>query len=195
MTLSKNSRSWALAALAALAPLSACGDDPVSYSEPVGISLKAKSADVVNAAVTDDKNITTESGNPYGAFVNNARARLDGAEPGHIEVDRVELLLGAGSTGVTTLEEIFAGPVDVLFVMGDTGNSVPVASLTVGSQAGAGPLAFGVDFDSDALSAADYDHLVAGSFKVAIRGAAATSFQSKGADADLQVTLDFTAFE
>ncbi len=57
-------------ALGSLA-LAACGDDPVSYSEPVGINLKAKSSDTINNVVTDDKGINTESGNPYGAFVSS----------------------------------------------------------------------------------------------------------------------------
>ena len=46
-----------------------CGDDPVSFSAPVGINLKAKSGEVVNNAISNDKGINTESGNPFGAFV------------------------------------------------------------------------------------------------------------------------------
>ena len=108
----------------------ACGDDPVSYSAPVGINLKAKSADTVNGVVSDEKGIKTESGNPYGAFVNDARKQL-GRDPGVIDVERVELFLGAGSTGVTALGEVFTGTVDVLFQMNDTNNSYPVAAGTI----------------------------------------------------------------
>ena len=55
----------------ALCALAACGSDPVSFSEPVGIELKAKSGDVTNAAMTEQKDITTESGNPYGKFTSD----------------------------------------------------------------------------------------------------------------------------
>ena len=45
----------------------ACSSDPVSYSAPVGINLKAKAGDAAAGAITESKGITTESGNPYGA--------------------------------------------------------------------------------------------------------------------------------
>ena len=107
----------------------ACGgDDPVSYSEPVGIELKADADKVVTGSLTDDKGITTESGNPYGGFIANARTALDGASPSRIEVAEVSLLLGAGSTGVTQLGQIFAGNFEVLFEMNDTNDTVMVAS-------------------------------------------------------------------
>jgi len=188
-----------IASIALLASIAAgaaaCGDDPVSYSEPVTINLKVKSSDASTGVVTDDKNITTEQSNPYGAFVANARNALGGAEPSYIDVDRVDLLLGARSTGVTALGQVFTGNVEVLFRMNDTNNSVPVAAYTMPDAAGSGPLAFGVAFDSDALGSADYGKLLGGSFGVVVRGPAAADFQSKGAEAELEVTLAFTAYE
>lgn len=184
--------SWSVVCLALVG---ACGDDAVSYSEPVGINLKAKSSDVVNATVTNEKGITTESGNPYGAFVTNARTELGGAAPGRIEVSGARLLLGASTTGVTALGEIFLGEVVVLFQMNDTDNTFPVASRVFAATDGAGPIDLGVDFDSGEMNDADYGKLLSGSFKVVIRGPAAPDFQAKGADADLQTTLTFTAFE
>lgn len=174
--------------------LAACGDDPVSYSEPVGITLKAKSSDTVNNVVTDDKGINTESGNPYGAFVSNARREL-GRDPGSIDVEQVTVFLGAGSTGVTRLGEVFTGNVEVLFEMNDTNNSYPVAAGTIDAAATGGPLELGTSFDSDGVPDLDYAKLLGGSFKVIMRGPAATGFSAKGADADIQVTLTFAAFE
>ena len=87
--------------LSAVLVLAGCGGDPVSHSAPVGINLKAKSSDTVNNVVTDDKGINTESGNPYGAFVTDARRELGNVDPAVIEVDEVEIFLGANSTGVT----------------------------------------------------------------------------------------------
>src|SRR5262245_34636901 len=118
----------------------ACTDDPVSYSEPVGINLKAKSSDTTDAVVSDEKAISTEQSNPYGAFIANAQTSLGGGDPGRIEVDRVELLLGASSTGVTRLAEVFAGEIEVLFQMNDTGNSYPVAAHDMGLAVGQGPV-------------------------------------------------------
>jgi hypothetical protein len=174
--------------------LAACGDDPVSYSEPVGINLKAKSSDTVNNVVTDEKGINTESGNPYGAFVSNAEREI-GGDPGSIDVEEVTVLLGAGSTGVTRMGEVFTGNVEVLFQMNDTNNSYPVATGTIDAAAAGGPLELASSFDADAIPDLDYAKLLGGSFKVIMRGPAATGFTTKGADADIQVTLTFAAFE
>jgi hypothetical protein len=173
--------------------LAACGDDPVSFSAPVGINLKAKSGDVSNNAISDEKGITTESGNPYGAFVAGAEAEI-GGPPGSIEVDDVTLTLGAQSTGVVALDEIYTGDVDVAFIMNDTDNTFDVAH--VDSPTGVGPVDFDdIVFDPDAVGDIDYEKLLNGSFKVVIRGNAAADFQTKGADANLQVTFTFAAFE
>lgn len=171
-----------------------CTDDPVSYSAPVGINLKAKSSDTANGVVSNEKGITTESGNPFGAFVGEAERTL-GRDPGRIEVSTVELFLGASSTGVTRLGEVFTGTVDVVFQMNDTNNSFPVATATLPDTAPAGPVPLEVTFDGAAVTGVDYDKLLGGSFKVIVRGASATGFETKGAEADLQATLVFAAFE
>lgn len=175
--------------------LAACGDDPLNYSAPVGINLKAKSSDTVNNVVSDEKGITTESGNPYGAFAAEARDALGGRDPALIDVEHVDIFLGAASTGVATLGEIFDGNVEVLFQMNDTDNSYPVAHGTVATTTGAGPFALEVDFPAEAIPEADFVKLLGGSFKVITRGPAAADFTTKGADADLQVTFTFAAFE
>jgi hypothetical protein len=72
----------------------ACGSDPVNYSSPVGIELKAKSGDVSGTAISEQKDITTETGNPYSAFVNDA-TRMIGRDPARIEIDELTLTLGA----------------------------------------------------------------------------------------------------
>jgi hypothetical protein len=178
--------------LVALVLLAACGDDPVNYSAPVGINLKVKSGDVSNNTISDEKGITTESSNPYGAFVAEARTRI-GHDPGSIAVDGLTLTLGGQSTGVTNLNEIYSGDVDVAFVMNDTDNTYEVGHVT--NPSGAGPVDVGVSFDAAAVSDVDYPKLVGGSFKVVIRGPSATDFESKGADANLQLTFTFAAFE
>ena len=178
-----------------LLSIGACGDDPVEYSQPVGINLKAKSSDTTNNTVSNDKGINTESANPYGAFVTAAKAKLDGKDPSHIAIDKVALFLGATSTNVTRLGEVFDGTVDVVFVINDSNNSYPAAAGPVPATTGAGPVALDPSFDSSALPDFDYIKLLGGGFKVVLRGPAAAGFMAKGAEADLQVTFTFTAFE
>lgn len=180
---------------AAAVVLVACGDDPVRYSEPVGIQLKAKSSDVVTGVIDDEKGVNTESGNPYGAFVAGARASLGGAEPTEIALEGLSLTLGGGSTGVAGVGQVFTGQVDVLFVMNDTNTSAPAGGGPIAATDGTGPIGLGATFDSSTLASADFAKLLAGSFKVVIRGPAAATFEAAGADADLQLTLTFAAYE
>ncbi|MCB9563010.1 MAG: hypothetical protein H6708_21605 [Kofleriaceae bacterium] len=186
--------STAMLSLGALG-LAACGgDDALSYSAPVGIDLKAKSSDVAGGVVSNDKGITTESGNPYGAFVSDARDALGGGDPGRIEVEGLTLLLGAGSTGVLTLGEVFDGTVEVLFVMNDTNDTFPVGSTAVVATTPAGPIDLDVSFDSSAVAAVNWDKMLTGSFKVALRGPAQGDFENANADVDLEATFTFGAY-
>jgi hypothetical protein len=178
----------------ALAPLvfAACSDDPVSYSAPVGINLKVKSGDVSGTAISEDKNITTETSNPYGAFVSAATTTI-GRAPGRIEVDHATLLLGAQSTNVTRLEAIFAGVVDVAFVINDTNNTYDVGTVT--NPTGVGPIDLDISLAGADMAPQDFTKYLDGSFKVVARGTAATDFASKGAEANLQLTFTFAAFQ
>ena len=178
--------------LAMLVSLVACGDDPLSYSAPVAINLKAESGQVNGTAISDEKGITTESGNPYGAFIGEAKAQIK-QDPSRIELETLDLTLGAQSTGVTALEQIYTGDVDVLFLMNDTNNTYPAGRIT--NPTGAGPAEVDVQFESDAVADQDFPKLVGGSFKVVIRGTAAAGFATKGAKADLQLTFAFAAYE
>ena len=172
--------------------LAACSDDPVSFSAPVGINLKAKSGDVANTAISEDKAITTESGNPYGVFVSDATTKL-AREPGRIEIDHATLLLGAQSTNVTRLEDVFTGVVSVAFLMNDTNNTYEVG--TVNGPTGTGPVDVAISLAGDDMAPQDFTKYLGGSFKVVARGTAAPGFSSKGAEASLQLTFTFAAFE
>jgi hypothetical protein len=178
----------------ALALCAACSDDPVSYSAPVGITLKARSANASNGVVADEKSINTESGNPYGAFVSAARARI-GRDPSIIDVEGVEVGLGPGSTGVAILGDVFTGTVDLVFQMNDTNITYPVATGIIAADTTAGPVPLEVSFVAEEVPDLDYVKLLLGSFKLAARGTAAPAFATKGAEANLQVTLTFAAFE
>lgn len=173
--------------------LCACGTDPVSYSEPVGIELDAKSGDTANATVTENKDITTESGNPYGAFVSAAQAKLGGADPSRIDIDEMTLTLGGQSTGVSSLEEVLTGDVDVSFIVNNSNNTYDAGHVT--NPTGVGPVTMSSVFDWSQVAASDRSAVLGGSFKVVLRGPAAPTFSTKGADARLQVTFTFTAFK
>lgn len=172
----------------------ACGDDPVSHSEPVGIHLSFGSGDVAGGRVGDDKNINTESGNPYAAFVAAARDAL-GRDPGNIEVEGVTLTLLPTSTGVAGLGEIYDGPTGLSFEMNGTGTIVPVASLDIGPATMAGPITMVVGFAPSTIVGDDWTSLVGGNFKVAIDGPAQGDFENAGASVDLEATFTFTAYE
>jgi hypothetical protein len=173
--------------------LSGCGD-PVGFSAPVAINLKAKADDTTSGVISEDKGITTESGNPYGAFVNDARAKLEGTDPSRIEIASLTLLLGAQSTGVTKLEEVFTEKLEVFFVMNDSENSYAVGHIT--NPEGSSAQELDVDFDSDAITGEDRSRLLNGSFKAAIRGPAAAGFaKPNSAEANLQLTFTFEAYE
>ncbi len=185
-------RTSAFAVLLSVVMLSGCG--AVSFSAPVGINLKTKAGDVRNGVVTQDKGITTESGNPYSAFITDARAKLDGKDPETIEISSLTLLLGAQSTGVTALEQVFNGKVEVFFVMNDTDNTYPVGNIT--DPKGSGPVELDVTFDSDTITGEDRTKLLGGSFKTVIRGPAASGFAPpSNAEASLQLTFTFEAYE
>ena len=173
--------------------LAACGgDDPVSYSAPVGINLKVESGDVSGAAISNDKDITNETGNPYGDFVTDARDQI-GTDPTRVELEHLTLTLGAQSTGVTALEQVYVGDVDVLFLMHETNNTYPAGRVT--NPSGAGPIEVDVLFESDAVATQDWSKFLSGGYKVSIRGPAAPDFSTKGATADLLLSFTFAAFE
>ena len=170
----------------------ACGTkDPVTYSAPVGISLDVKSSDVAGGTIRVDKNVTTESGNPYGAFVNDAVKAL-GGDPSRIGVVSATLALEPTSTGVTVLQEVFTGTVRLSFEPNGTSTLYPAASVEM--PTGAGPVPMQVSFDSMSMTPADFDALVGGNFQVVLTGTPATGFGSAAATARLQAVLTFVAY-
>jgi hypothetical protein len=178
--------------LFALALLAACGDDPINYSAPVGIELKAKSGEVSNNTLTPEKGINTESGNPYGAFINDAKAKL-GREPGRIALEEIAITLGAQSNNVGALEEVVTGDVYVQFLTNDTNNTFVVGHWP--SPTDLGPVEGHPSFDWDMVGDPDVAKFLSGSFKVVLNAPAAAGFSTKGAEASLQLTFTFAAFE
>jgi hypothetical protein len=182
-----------LALALALSPACGSDDHAVSHSAPVGINLKVKADEAAKSGTSQaDKGINTESGNPYGKFVSDARAHLM-RDPGRIEVQSVKLMLGAGSKGVTALEQALSGKVEVLFLMSDTNNTFAVAEVM--DPKGPGPIGMRIVFDPVAPKGEDYTRLLNGSFKVVLRAPAPPTLTGKkDFEADLQVTFELAAF-
>jgi hypothetical protein len=179
--------------LIALVLVAACGDDPVNYSDDIGIEIKSKSGDAADSVITEEKSITTESGNPYGAFITEAKNRL-GHDPSNIVLEKLTITLGGQSTGVTTLEQVMTGEAYVKFVVNDTNNTIAVGQFS--NPTGPGP--FGGDPSFDMLENAtdtDVPKMLGGSFKVVLNATPAADFAGKGAEASLQLTFTFSAFE
>lgn len=183
-------RSFAILALVVFA---ACGDDPVNYSDDIGIELKTKSGDATDNAITEEKGITTESSNPYGAFITEAKNRL-GHDPSDIKLEKLTVTLGGQSTGVTTLEQVMTGDVYVKFLTNDTNNTFQVGHFA--SPVGPGPVEGEATFAmAEDVAEVDIAKVIGGSFKVVLNATPATDFSTKGAEASLQLTFTFSAFE
>jgi hypothetical protein len=170
-----------------------CHDDPVSYSDPVGIHLAVSDGDVTDTTAYDEKNINTESGNPYGVFASAAHDAV-GGEPSRIVVEGTTIEIADGSD-LPDVDAVFDGPIAIAFVMNGSDASYDVAGGTIIAGAGPGPVELDVHFDSDDLADTDYPDLTAGSFKVTLAGEVADGFVAQGGTADFEVVFTFTAYE
>jgi hypothetical protein len=176
--------------------LAACSsDEPLTHSAPVGITINVKASEVAAGKLVADKNINTESGNPYGAFISNAKTALDGKDPARIALAGLTIALDtAKSSGVTTVGGVFIGACKIQFTMSGSGTVYPIGNKAFVAADGAGPISMTATFDSAAMPAADLSELIGGQFKMGIDCGAATTFTGN-ADATLITTMTFEAFD
>jgi hypothetical protein len=186
-------------ALFAVATAVACGDagsphdgNTVGYSGPVVVRLdKFKHDDVRNESFDSDKSINSESGNPYGAFLNQARAVL-GRPPAAVLLESATITLDGSSTGVTTIDQFLtaspSAPLTLYFA--NSGTTVNVGTLTVPPR-GPGPVSIQITATRATLAPIN-NELVQGSFKVGIRVPAAPGRPARF-DAKLSTVLTFRA--
>lgn len=174
-------------ALGVAAFLAACGDDPVAYSETVSVKLSGiKNGDIQNDQASEDKNINTESGNPYGEFVKRARDRLGGRDPGAIEIVKATVQVHADSKNVSTIEVVFA---DLELFIADSQTTIPVGSVSAPAGTSV-PIPLREEIDYEPV----YASMLGGDFRVGVRGA---TVELPPDDFDLKLTIDvrFTAYE
>ena len=164
----------------------ACGDDPVAYSETVSLKLSGiKNGDIAQGVASEDKNVNSESGNPYAEFLKSARAEL-GRDPGSIELVSAFVRVHADSKNVVNIEQVFE---DLELFLANSQTTIPASD----NEAPTGTsvrMAIYEDLDYGPV----FDSMLAGDFKVGVRGATAAE---PPADFDLKLTLDlkFTAYE
>jgi hypothetical protein len=181
-------------AIGGLALAGGCGDagdansaNTVNFSGPVAINVdKFKDDEVRNESFDQNKSINTEQGNPYGAFLQQARTVL-GRPPAAVLVDRVTLTLAADARGVTAFEQFFGGPLTVYF----SNSRTTVNVGTVAQPRGAGPVEVTITATRDTLAPLQTE-LTDGSFKVGIRVPAAAS-RPRTFDAKVSTVLYFRA--
>ncbi len=186
--------------LASAAVATACGSNPVSFSEPVDITLPAVQSKSITSggAISTSKDISTASSNPYGAFVNAAVQHLGGKNPSHIVITSLALSMTTTPAGLT-FDQVFSGTVAVGFVMNGSSNSYPVG--TIAAPTGVGPVTLGVSFDSTSMTPADYTGFLQGQFKVVLAGtatSAASGFNDTNPaseTATIDATFGFIAYE
>jgi hypothetical protein len=190
-----------LLALAPLALLAACGgNDPVSFSEPVDITLPAVQSKSVSPAgpISTSKDISTAGSNPYGSFVTAAVQHLGGKDPSHIVVSSLTLSMVTTPTGLT-FDQVFSGTVSASFVMNGSGNTYAVGTII--GPTGAGPVTLAVAFDSASMTPADYAGFLQGQFKVVVAGIAtsgSSGFNNSNATSETattDATFGFIAYE
>ena len=157
--------------------------------------MKVQSNDVAgDGTISEEKSITTESGNPWGKFIDDARATI-GGDPSDITLDAATITLETSSTNVADLGEVFDGSVTLAFEMNGSSTQYAVADGTVtGSDLGV-EVSLTSRFDFEDIVAADVADLLGGSFKVVLGGQTHAGFAGLDADADLRTTLTFSAFE
>lgn len=86
-----------------------CGGGEVLVSQPIALDVGGiKEGEIRNETYNRDKSVTSDSGNPYKQFLEQAKGKLDGKSPGRIGVDKIVLTVdgsskGIGSQGLATI--------------------------------------------------------------------------------------------
>jgi len=179
-------RSVYAASVLLFGALASCGDDPVAYSETVSVKLSGiKNGDIDNGQASEDKNINTESGNPYAAFLKNARAKL-GRDPSAVEISKATVQVHADSKNVSTIDAVFDS---FEFFIANSATIIPAGSVADPRGTSVAVPIFD-DLDYEPVFAS----MLSGDFKVGVRG---PTVPLPPADFELKLTIDlkFVAYE
>lgn len=167
-----------------------CGDDEALFtSGQVSVKLNLKEGDVVSERLEDRKNISTESSNPYGAFLNEVD-RTFGDSPREIRVEEVSIEISETKDDVATLADLWPGSFDVFFAADDSVSGYTIA--TASSATNVGPITMTLDENVNRQEVQDL--LNSGNFRVGVRGNTEQTSSAKF-DTTLNITTAFGVYE
>ncbi len=166
-----------------------CSDDPVFTSGQVGISLGLKEGAIVGDQIDSRKNVSTESGNPYGAFIQEVKDEF-GDSPREIRIEAVSLQIQDTKDDVAVFQDLWPESVEVFLAADDTVSGFTVASVQ--GPTGLGPINVPTRPVDDATALETL--LASGNFRVGVRGKTALTTASKF-DTKVAVTLSFGVYE
>ena len=179
---------FSIIATAIAFPSAGCGDDdPVAHSETVTLSFSGiKATTIKDGAASVEKNINTESGNPYADFVKNARAALGGHDPSAIELVSATLRVTDGSQSIETFDQLYTA---LDLTLADS-----ASSLVVGHVASPVGATIVVPLDGEVDYAPFAPTFLGGDFKVGLTGPTVAA-PPDGFELEVEVDLRFTAYE
>lgn len=166
-----------------------CSDDPAFTSGQVGISLSLKEGAIVGDQIDSRKNVSTESGNPYGAFISKVQNEF-GDTPREIRIEAVSLQIQDTKDDVAVFEDLWPESVQVFLAADDTVSGFTVASVE--GPTGLGPINVPTRPVEDTTALETL--LESGNFRVGVRGKTALTDAAKF-DTKVAVTLTFGVYE
>lgn len=181
---------FAFLALVGLAPV-ACADGPAAVSV-FSVELAVPSSTVEGGVAWGEVAVSSEAGDPYGAFIARAREALGGQDPSRIEIAGASVMLLRSSDDVDALGDVFLVGLAVGLVFDGSGAEVDVG--VVNYPYFSGPYPCRMAWDSAAVTGDDLADLLAGRFRVRVEGVVAAGFPFIGARADLKVVLKVEAY-
>ncbi len=175
--------------IAAAVVCAACGSDSGQSTASIEVSVQMRSNDLDgDGTAVDQVSIADE----WRAFVADARDSL-GGDPVDIQLTSAALRLEPSSTNVSTLGEVFNGPVVFRIEMSGSNGEYNLAEGLVQTGDSATSTELSLRFDYSRVDDADVAALLDGAFGVEFVGQASDEFRGANAIADLGVTFRFVA--
>lgn len=158
--------------VALLVALAGCGDalGPID-SQSISLTINSMNASDIDppGTIEKDKNISTETGNPWGALLVSAESTC-GADPVGFEVLSASITLDvAGSSDVTTFEDVISDEASVHFLstQGSDASATRVVIASSVSVTGTGPVELVVTATRSQLQTL-IERLIGGDFHVGL---------------------------
>ena len=153
--------------------VAACGELPgPTESGEITTSVNSMNESDIDSFgfVSKDENISNESGNPWGRFIDTSES-VCGGSPTGFEVLFVTLSLDTKRSDIDGLEDVFTGPVTVYFAstQGSDQDATQVDIAGASSVSGTGPVSLEI-LSTRAELQVLHERLVGGDFHVGIRG-------------------------